>query len=174
MAILYLVLSVSGSVTRFEDAQIAKRNLLFVQDRIAVRIKNPATYLKILEGATAAGNCNRTLTCLALKEDCGLAPYTTQVDRNNFSQEITCIFETDGSKIFDKDIPTNGFGVNGENCNTYPSQQCPFRPKISWKPLCPSYDSCLSPPVEYKVEMEITDIGTAINPNRRVSRGIIQ
>ncbi len=174
MAIVYMTMSVSQSVSRVEQNQMIKRNLVFVQDRVSIQIKNPAHFAKILESVSSDAACNQSLRCVALKEDCGSSVYSASVDRNHFNQEITCLYDLDGVKFFDRSIASNGFTNSGESCNTFPSLECPYRAKVTWRPICSSFAACLMPVLEYKVEMEIYDQELMINPNRRVVRDLIK
>lgn len=140
--ILGVIIAFTGTlivqVFRSQKKDEASSALLLVRDSFADQFKDPSAWKEIRAR-------NPTLT-LAFTD-------------------IT-VYGSDGAifKNFNPGIPTNGFDLKGQLCNTYNSVQaladpnCPFRPRVQWRQQAANTGSCAGviELCESDIEIDIT------------------
>jgi hypothetical protein len=121
--------------------------------------------LKSKDGFVHTARSNPEMNCIKLKLD---QAKLVSCDNGALS-EIKVIKGPRGDLLLNNAAPSSGFDSNGRPCSSFEplagNDQCPFRYKITWRPVCQS-SGCSSPDsiFEGKLEVSFKRKDSIINP----------
>ena len=113
--------------------------------------------------ADSAG-CNPSLACLHNGTDCASGVPSLSAPR-----PINCLYDADGSLLFDGRNELNGFTGAGASCSGFGlnggNASCTFRPSITWTMNCTAAP-CVAPPITVAVNFAYASTtGLPFNPS---------
>jgi hypothetical protein len=150
---------------------VERNHIRSYQNQFASHIRDPILLNNMITRSMDSSSCNVSLSCILNNTACD----TTS------DQPITCLYDplAQGTVIFREDIPTNGFDVSGNPCNSFDSKKpdgvCVVRPFIFWKPLCPPNGPCIHPEMEFFISARVASrTKIAVNPAKWSLRQVVQ
>lgn len=120
-------------------------------------------YLNNKQAMLNTVSSNATMLCLKDITNC-----TPGVDKDvDVFDSAPNLADSQAVTVF-KQTPGNGFTPKGVTCSTYPSQECPFRYVVRWRPQCGTDASrCRAPNYLIKAKFRVASVykGPPINPD---------
>lgn len=161
MTAVVAVLSVFGR--NMAQAEHVNENIsgAVTRNNLGAILSNPTAWSATVADQASNGTCNATLACLSQTGGCGVGLKTAP---------IQCIYDVDGTLIFDGRVATSGFGIDGQPCSSFDAikgnQDCPFRPTFTWSPVCATAP-CIGTPLIVYVDFQYSSVaGNSFNAGK--------
>lgn len=128
MSILFLgVSTLMEQVNRVNTTSNVSAGARMIKQNVYDMLRNGAAWKSTLME-------NKALNCIC-KLDCKMM--TSDPQKKDLTRRLQ-VYNSAGGLYYDSSVLQNGFTINGETCNSFPSALCPFRMDITWRMLCNS------------------------------------
>lgn len=151
MVVLANIALMSAKMIVDHREQISQINFYLSAMIVRNNIQNYLNDNKAWENTYNDSACNTTLACIRTNSNC----FAMAAQDN----DIACLRSANNTVLFDGSDKDKGFGLDGKECSSAGSPQCPFRLKMKWRvddPNCLAA-SCTSPKIEIEASLELTE-----------------